>query len=335
MGFIEAGASDFFVPRGYVHVIANLRGTGGSGGTFGLFDGQERHDMHDLVEWAAAQPWCDGNVGMIGISYFAMTQLEAAVERPPHLKAIFPVAVTADLYEGAMHHGLLSSAFITPFLAMVGLIAAAHGDKLWRAGCSTPPGTSCACRRSTRSSPRMNGEAALTVLKLAHARTTTRIPGTTSGAPSRSSIPPATRSGTSATCSPRSARSTSRSTSAATGTTCPCTCRAPSRPGSAWRATRTCGWALLGRYGLTWPWESLHLEALAWFDHWLKDRDTGHPRGPADPLPAPGRRRSGGPPRLAAARGAHRRARAATPTARLAGATAAGGRATTCAWGRD
>ena len=65
--------------------------------------------MHDLVEWAAAQPWCDGNVGMIGISYFAMTQLEAAVEQPPHLKAIFPVAVTADLYEAAEHHGLLSS----------------------------------------------------------------------------------------------------------------------------------------------------------------------------------------------------------------------------------
>ena len=57
--------------------------------------------MYDLVEWAAAQPWCDGNVGMIGISYFAMTQLEAAVERPPHLKAIFPLAVTADLYEAS------------------------------------------------------------------------------------------------------------------------------------------------------------------------------------------------------------------------------------------
>ncbi len=99
MGFIEAGASDFFVPRGYVHVIANIRGTGGSDGTFGLLDSQERRDMHDLVEWAAAQPWSDGNVGMIGISYFAMTQLEAAVERPPHLKAIFPVAVTSDLYE--------------------------------------------------------------------------------------------------------------------------------------------------------------------------------------------------------------------------------------------
>ena len=48
-GFIEAGASDFFVPRGYVHVIANCRGTSGSGGTFGFFDGQERRDMHDPV----------------------------------------------------------------------------------------------------------------------------------------------------------------------------------------------------------------------------------------------------------------------------------------------
>ena len=114
MGFIEAGASDFFVPRGYVHVIANIRGTGGSDGTFGLFDSQERRDMYDLVEWAAAQPWSDGNVGMVGISYFAMTQLEAAVERPPHLKAIFPVAVTSDLYEGSNHHGLLSSGLRHP-----------------------------------------------------------------------------------------------------------------------------------------------------------------------------------------------------------------------------
>src|SRR6476661_3579807 len=131
MGFIEAGATVFWVPRGYVHVIANLRGTGGSGGTFGFFDAQERRDMHDLVEWVAAQPWCDGNVGMIGISYFAMAQLEAAVEKPPHLKAIFPSAVTADLYEGAMHNGLFSSGFVTPFLAMVGLTSA-RSDHFWR-----------------------------------------------------------------------------------------------------------------------------------------------------------------------------------------------------------
>src|SRR3978361_1160526 len=131
MCFIEAGATDFFVPRGYVHVIVNLRGTGGSGGTFGFFDGQERKDMYDLVEWAGVQPWSDGNVGMVGISYFAMTQMEAAVERPPHLKAIMPIAGTFDLYESATHHGLTSSSFVTPFLSMIGMTAG-HTNKLGR-----------------------------------------------------------------------------------------------------------------------------------------------------------------------------------------------------------
>src|ERR1044072_8071827 len=62
-GFIEAGATDFWVSRGYVHVIANVRGTGGSGGTFAFFDPQERRDMYDLVEWAATQPRGGGNRG--------------------------------------------------------------------------------------------------------------------------------------------------------------------------------------------------------------------------------------------------------------------------------
>jgi uncharacterized protein len=75
---IEAGNSEFFVSRGYVHVIANLRGTGGSSGEWGFFDEQERLDLYDLVEWAAGQPWSDGNIGMIGISYFAIAQIGAA-----------------------------------------------------------------------------------------------------------------------------------------------------------------------------------------------------------------------------------------------------------------
>src|ERR1700712_3256334 len=131
LGFIEAGTSDFFVPRGYVHVIANCRGTGGSGGTFGFFDAQERRDMYDLVEWAAEQPWSNGKVGMTGISYFAGTQMEAAVERPPHLEAIMPIAGTFDLYASASHHGLMSSGFITPFLFMIGMTSG-HTNKLWR-----------------------------------------------------------------------------------------------------------------------------------------------------------------------------------------------------------
>ena len=120
--------------------------------------------MYDLVEWAAAQPWCDGNVGMIGISYFAMTQLEAAVERPPHLKAIFPLAVTADLYEGAVHHGLLSSGFVTPFLSMIGLTSD-RSDEFWR---SLPVQLA---RKVLHAPPlhrkfaTMNGEASLVVMR--------------------------------------------------------------------------------------------------------------------------------------------------------------------------
>jgi hypothetical protein len=96
-----------------------------------FFDGQERRDLYDLVEWAAEQPWSDGNIGMVGISYFACTQMEAAVERPPHLNAIMPIAGTFDLYESATHHGLFSSSFVTPFLSMIGMTSG-RSDKFWR-----------------------------------------------------------------------------------------------------------------------------------------------------------------------------------------------------------
>ncbi len=57
--------------------------------------------------------------------------MEAAVERPPHLKAIMPIAGTYDLYESATHHGLMSSSFVTPFLAMIGMTSG-RTNKLWR-----------------------------------------------------------------------------------------------------------------------------------------------------------------------------------------------------------
>src|SRR3984893_8749216 len=164
-GFIEAGASDFFVPRGYVHVIANNRGTSGSGGTYDFFAGQERRDMYDLVEWAAAQPWSDGNVGMTGISYFAGTQMEAAVERPPHLKAIMPIAGTFDLYESATHHGLMSSGFITPFLAMIGMTSG-RTHKLWRSQLIDALRALLLLPAIHRKLETANGEAAIAGLKM-------------------------------------------------------------------------------------------------------------------------------------------------------------------------
>jgi uncharacterized protein len=85
VGHMEAGDTRFFVTRGYVHVIGSPRGMGKSG------DGGSRiWDSYDLIQWIAEQPWCDGNIGMVGIGAFAAEQFHAAKQRPPHLKAIFP-----------------------------------------------------------------------------------------------------------------------------------------------------------------------------------------------------------------------------------------------------
>src|SRR5437763_2231019 len=84
-GPAEAGDTRFFVSRGYVHVIGNPRGIGKSES-----GGSRAFDSYDLIEWIAAQPWCDGNVGMVGISGFGAEQFMAAKLNPPHLKAIFP-----------------------------------------------------------------------------------------------------------------------------------------------------------------------------------------------------------------------------------------------------
>ena len=113
-GGIEAGDTDYFVSRGYAHVIADARGTGASEGSYGVFTGKEQQDGYDIVEWIAKQPWCDGNVGMLGMSYFGMIQLLVAAQQPPHLKAIFPVDAATDMYRHwAYHGGILHLSFLS------------------------------------------------------------------------------------------------------------------------------------------------------------------------------------------------------------------------------
>ena len=84
------------VSRGYAVVIQDTRGRHLSEGEFYPFR-HEVDDGYDTVEWCAAQPWSDGNVGMYGISYHGATQLLCAVGAPPSLKAITP-ALTSDSY---------------------------------------------------------------------------------------------------------------------------------------------------------------------------------------------------------------------------------------------
>lgn len=88
------------VQRGYIAAVVDVPGTGGSEGRFNLFDRAEAQAGKEVVDWAAALPGSSGSVGMLGLSYTAITQLFTAAEVGPGspLKAIFPMAATADPY---------------------------------------------------------------------------------------------------------------------------------------------------------------------------------------------------------------------------------------------
>jgi predicted acyl esterase len=101
----EAGDTRYFVERGYVHVIADVRGSGDSEGEYNFQGPLEQQDGYDLIEWIAAQPWCNGNVGMLGMSYFAVCQNLIATTQPPHLKAIAPYEAYTDRYRHSVYQG--------------------------------------------------------------------------------------------------------------------------------------------------------------------------------------------------------------------------------------
>lgn len=110
---IECGDSEYFATRGYAHVIANVRGTGDSEGEYQLMGPLEQSDGYDLVEWIASQPWCNGNVGMVGVSYFSWIQYLVAAQNPPHLKAISPLEGATDYYRDVCYRGgILSLGFL-------------------------------------------------------------------------------------------------------------------------------------------------------------------------------------------------------------------------------
>jgi uncharacterized protein len=110
----EAPDPGHWVSRGYVVVNADLRGWGKSDGAGELFSDQEGRDCHDLIEWAAMQPWSNHRVGMSGVSYLAISQWAAAATRPPHLAAICPWEGFTDFYRDfARPGGVLENGFLS------------------------------------------------------------------------------------------------------------------------------------------------------------------------------------------------------------------------------
>jgi predicted acyl esterase len=104
-GWMESGDPNFYARRGYAHGVFNVRGTGKSGGLFDFMGPQEADDVVEAIEWLAAQDWCTGSVGMFGVSYLSRVAIQAAVRKPPSLKAIFAPYGLTDIYRDMAYHG--------------------------------------------------------------------------------------------------------------------------------------------------------------------------------------------------------------------------------------
>lgn len=108
--FALSGYSTFqkAVARGYAVIVQDVRGRYESDGEFNAYR-NEGHDGYDTIEWAAKQAWSDGNIGAFGLSYPGAVQWLAAVQNPPHLKAMVPAMTFSTprnfFYSGGVFDG--------------------------------------------------------------------------------------------------------------------------------------------------------------------------------------------------------------------------------------
>ncbi len=101
-----------WVPDGFVVIQVDSRGTGMSPGYLDPFGPVETRDLYECIEWAGVQPWSNGKVGLIGVSYLAIKQWQVAALRPPHLAAIVPWEGSSDFYrDNSVHGGICSNGF--------------------------------------------------------------------------------------------------------------------------------------------------------------------------------------------------------------------------------
>lgn len=114
--YIPYRKRDFTLPRdelihpwyaghGYAAIRLDIRGSGDSEGLpMDEYVAQEQDDMLEALAWIAAQPWCSGSIGMIGISWGGFSGLQVAMRRPPELKAVVTLCSTDDRYADDVHY---------------------------------------------------------------------------------------------------------------------------------------------------------------------------------------------------------------------------------------
>lgn len=107
----EVADPEMWVPDGYAVVRVDSRGAGRSPGYLDVWSERETKDYAQCIEWAGQQPWSNGNVGLNGISYYAMNQWQVASLQPDHLTAMCVWEGAADFYRDLAHHGGISCTF--------------------------------------------------------------------------------------------------------------------------------------------------------------------------------------------------------------------------------
>jgi putative CocE/NonD family hydrolase len=117
-----------WVPHDYVLVRVDGPGSGKNPGTLAPFGIETAEAFRDAIDWAGVQSWCNGNVGLWGMSYYAMSQHAAASLQPKHLKAMIAIGTDVDLYdEVAYTGGILNEEFFTHWYK-AGVLAAVCGE---------------------------------------------------------------------------------------------------------------------------------------------------------------------------------------------------------------
>jgi uncharacterized protein len=101
----ETGPVEWYVGQGYSYVHADVRGSGRSEGEFSFMGRAEQEDYVELIAWIVKQAWCNGRVGGIGQSYYAMAQWLMATFNPPGLACIVPYDGLVDQYRCSNYHG--------------------------------------------------------------------------------------------------------------------------------------------------------------------------------------------------------------------------------------
>lgn len=102
----QYGLLGYFARRGFVGAAVDIRGFGASGGTppDREYSAQEQADGEQVIAWLARQPWSNGKVGMLGISWGGFNSIQMAMRNPPALKAIVAVAATESLFKEDVHY---------------------------------------------------------------------------------------------------------------------------------------------------------------------------------------------------------------------------------------